>query len=316
MKKLVKWKGDINMNAFEKICRMPQSTLKTHVGTQLTATHGTVIIEDGFVYAQGKMPVLLVAHLDTVHQTLPYVIHYDTDKDSMSSPYGIGGDDRCGVYMVLEIVKRFNCSVLFCEDEEIGGIGAEKFIETDLAKELKFNYIIEFDRKGSNDAVFYECDNPEFTEFITKEFYKEAYGTFSDISVLAPYLGCAAVNLSCGYYNAHTKDEYVVLSEMANSINAACKILERTTKDDKFEYIESVRSYYKYNNYSYYGWYDNYDMETIYFLIEYTDIKGKTHWYETMAISEAEAVGKFCMDYPRLSYSNIVDVCSDETLYI
>lgn len=302
------------MKSFEKICRMSQKILKDYTSRQLASTHDKVIVGDGFVYAQGEFPVLLVAHLDTVHKELPYVIHYNTDDDSMSSPTGIGGDDRCGVYMVLEIVKRFNCSVLFCEDEEIGGVGAEKFIKTDLARGLQFNYIIEFDRKGNNDAVFYNCDNPDFTEFITSEFYKEAWGTFSDISVLAPHLGCAAVNLSCGYYKAHTKDEYVVLSEMVNSINAACKILERTTENDKFEYVEAVH-YYGYS-YNYDSWYDEYDMRSGYYLIEYMDMKGKTQWYETMANSEAEAVGKFCMQYPRLSYEDIIDICVDENIYI
>lgn len=67
-----------------------------------------------------------------------------------------------------------------------------------LARELEFNYIIEFDRANANDAVFYECANDEFEAFITKEFYKTNFGSYSDICEVAPALGCAAVNLSCG----------------------------------------------------------------------------------------------------------------------
>lgn len=307
---------------FKKICRMSQKELKNYVAQRLTATHEKVITRDGFVYAPGKFPVLLVAHMDTVHKKLPTVIKYDQKTKSLSSPEGIGGDDRCGVAMVLEVVKKYNCSVLFCEDEEIGGVGAEKFTKSKIAEGLEFNYIIEFDRKGSNDAVFYDCDNEDFEKFITKEFYKTAWGSFSDISTLAPFLKCAAVNLSCGYYNAHTTREYVVLHEMERSVEEACKILERTTEADKFEYIEAQYYYPSRiggSSYGYWGGeYDDryfageYDAEN-YYMIEYVDYDGEQDWADLWAVSEAEAVGKFLMANPRLSYVDIIDVLEERT---
>lgn len=312
---------------FENICKMSQLRLKKYVEMQLKTTHKDITVGDGFVFAKGTFPVLLVAHMDTVHDLLPDLIVYDFEKDTISCAEGIGGDDRCGIYMILEIVKNYNCSVLFCEDEESGGVGARKFIQTDLAKELEFNYAIELDRKGSNDAVFYDCDNEEFEEFITADFYKTAWGSFSDISVVAPFLKCAAVNLSCGYYNAHHKDEYVVLHEMERSMEEVCKILERTTEDDKFEYVKceygnsylgsyykgtyySGSSYYKKSSYSWYDTYDN-DSFTYYYIIEYYDGNGKTDWFETYAVSEAEAVGRFLMWNPELCYGNVIDVMVD-----
>jgi hypothetical protein len=197
--------------------------------------------------------------------------------------------------MVLEVLKGFNCSVLFCEDEEIGGVGAEKFIKTDLAQTLDFNYMIEFDRKGKNDAVFYDCANDEFEDFITQEFYKTAWGSFSDISVLAPFFGCAAVNLSCGYYNAHTTSEYVVVSEMDESIYQACKILARTTEDDRFDYVEGYSG----------SLWDNAYQDMIY-LVEWYDEKTKQdEWMEIQAFNKAEAIGKFCMEHPTVPYNSM-----------
>lgn len=291
----------MDIKKFEKICKMSQPNLKDYAIKQLAYTHKTVMQDDGFVYAKGSLPILLVAHMDTVHKELPHTIMYNSKTQSMSSPNGIGGDDRCGIYMVLEVVKKFNCSVLFTEDEEVGGVGAEKFAKTNLAKELKFNYMIEFDRQGSNDAVFYDCDNPEFEAFITKEFYKSAWGSFSDISVIAPVIGCAAVNLSCGYYKAHTKDEYVILPEMEKSIEAACAILERTTETDKFEYIEAEYAYYN-------EWGSYYSEEPRYYSIEYVTQKGKSKFCDVEAFSTAEAVGKFCMENPDRTYGDIVDI--------
>jgi hypothetical protein len=291
---------------------MSQPQLKQYVIKQLALTHDIVVSDDGFVYAKGNFPVLLVAHMDTVHKNLPNTIVHNPKTQSISSPNGIGGDDRCGIYMVLEIIKKFNCSVLFTEDEEIGGIGADKFALTELAKGLEFNYMIEFDRANSKDAVFYECDNPKFTEFITRDFYKEAWGTFSDISVIAPVVGCAAVNLSCGYYKAHTTDEYVVLPEMEKSIEEACKILERTTEEDKFEYIEA-EYYGYYNRYkNYYGYSSSY---TKYWVIEYVDNKGKTQWFEAEAWTEAEAIGIFCMENTDRTFADIIDICNFEDYY-
>ena len=297
---------------FEKICRMSQKSLKNHVKQKLQMRYEEVIVDDGFVYAQGNFPVLLVAHLDTVHSKLPNMILYDKDQNTVSSPNGIGGDDRCGVYMIFEIIKKFNCSVLFCEDEEDGGIGANKFVKTDLARTLDFNYIIEFDRANANDAVFYSCDNYDFEKFITRDFYKINYGTYSDICDIAPVIGCAAVNLSCGYYKAHTKDEYIVLSDMENSIKAACDILARTTQNDKFEYVEYFE-YDTWNGYGYNGFIDYNDQ--VYYLIQYISEHGVEEWYETFARSKAEAVGHFVMDNPKVSYENIIDVCVDKNTY-
>lgn len=302
------------MKNFINICKMTQTQLKTYVTKELTKTHDEVIVDDGFVFAQGTFPVLLVAHLDTVHKELPKELVYNEKKNSISSPQGIGGDDRCGVYMIFEMLKKFNCSVLFCEDEEIGCVGADKFTESQTALKFEANYIIEFDRKGNRDAVFYDCDNPKFEEFITKEFYKTAWGSFSDISYIAPYLGIAAVNLSCGYYSAHTKDEYVIIPEMEASIEAACKILERTTEADKFEYIESKYSYKnsRYNDWDEWGEsYSKNKYTELYYMVEYYNETYETCIYSTFAVSKAEALGKFMIERSDRCFDDVVDVYVD-----
>lgn len=298
-----------NIEKFINICKMSQIELKSYLINELAKTYTSITSADGFIYAQGNFPVLLVAHMDTVHQSLPSEILYDKPNGIISSPQGIGGDDRCGIYMILEVIKKFNCSVLFTEDEEIGCVGAEKFIKAQGIYALKFNYIIEFDRKGSNDAVFYECENYDFEDFVTEEFYKTNYGSFSDISVIAPILGCAAVNLSCGYYNAHTTKEYVVLKEMQDSINAACKMLERTTETDVFEYVED-----QFNGSYYYGSMfgrgGNGKEEN--YCIWYETINGTENCVFVTATSMEEAIGIFLMEHPNYCYGQVLD-CYPET---
>jgi hypothetical protein len=279
---------------------MPQLELKKYLFKKLRKSHGEVEWRDGFLYAKGEFPVLLVAHMDTVHkETVKEVICSD---GKINSPQGIGGDDRCGIYMILEIVKRYNCSVLFCEDEETGGRGATKFTKSDCSMDVNANYIVELDRRGSTDAVFYECDNPEFTDFICKEYFKEAYGTFSDISVVAPHLGLAAVNLSSGYYNAHTTSEYVVEEDIDNIVIEVFGLLDRTD-ETKFEYIEEKHIYSKWLTPKFTP---IYTMEIYEF--EYVDEDGKTDYAYIEGDSEDEALFEFLLEHGNIPYRNIINV--------
>ena len=307
---------------FERICKMSQKELKKYLTKYMESKYNCVTSSDGFIYAEGSFPVLLVAHMDTVHREPVKDVCYLEKGNTISSPQGIGGDDRCGIYMILRIIDHFNCHVLFTEDEEIGCIGASKYVMA-INKFLdvpKVNYIIELDRQGKNDAVFYECDNPEFEDFILKDKdWKLNYGTYTDIVEIAPEIGVAAVNFSCGYYNAHKTVEYVVLSEMEENIEKIIRLLDRTTENDKFEYIETTRYYGGgYGNYSYgkpYSWYDDgYGMDI--YKTYYIAAQGKNNKYieeEVYAMSEDEAVGQFLTYNSDLCYNDICDIlCEDD----
>ena len=257
---------------------------------------------DGFLYRKGTVPILLVAHLDTVHAELPKDI-IDTNG-KLSSPQGIGGDDRCGIYMVQEILKRHDCHVLFTEDEEVGGIGAGKFCRSNIAKKLKgkIAFAIELDRAGSNDAVFYDCANDDFTDFVLQdEHWKMAAGSYTDICDIAPTLNCAAVNLSCGYYKPHTKDEYVNIKEMEIDIQKACELIERWKKDGGayYEYVEDMWGDDGYR------WTEGYARE---YFITYTNPSGIITMDTIIGNSFESAVGSFLINNPDLSFNHIIEM--------
>ena len=257
------YKGRLNETKytdFVRICKMAQGELKAEVSSRLKDWFPDVVCSDGFVYAKGTMPVLLTAHLDTVHKEPVRDFYEYTDEngnDILSSPQGIGGDDRCGVYMILRLLEEtdFRPSILFCEDEEIGGIGSNKFCVSTYINDLKgMRFLIELDRMGSSDAVYYDDDNAEFHEWIYKVTgCIENYGSFSDISHLSPACMISSVNLSCGYYHAHTLKEEVNVNEMLGRVEAVKKLLKASEDlEAGFEYKEKVY----YNNY--YGrYYDN-----------------------------------------------------------
>ena len=217
---------------FETVLRLRQPELKKVLREELLEMGYPPISRKGYLYAPGEIPVLLVAHLDTVHYEPPSIICYSKDGRYMMSPQGIGGDDRAGVYMILQILKQVNCHVLFCEDEESGGHGAKAFTKSSIKMDV--NYIIELDRKGDNDAVYYGCDNPKFREFIQDFGFQEAFGTFSDISILAPHLKTAAVNLSTGYYYAHRNHELIDTVVMAENAERITEMLMTPTEHYKY----------------------------------------------------------------------------------
>lgn len=235
------------MNIFETIVTKGQYKLKKWLYRELKTMGYQPQSKDGFIYAAGDIPIMLIAHMDTVHREQCKIIYYSQDKTRATAVEGIGGDDRCGIYMILQVAKKHHCHILFTEDEEKGCIGASKFVDwakDNLPQDIKFNYLIEFDRRGANDAVFYDCNNQEFTAFVLGYGFNEEWGSFSDISIIAPALGAAAVNLSCGYYNAHTTNEYIVIPEMKAQIERACHMI--ADSDNTFyEYIE---------NFDYRGW--------------------------------------------------------------
>ena len=252
---------DINYSEFVNICKMTELDLKEWLRHELLKYYTTVIEEPGYLYArQANCPVLLTAHMDTVHkETVKNVVETKTKKGKhvISSPQGIGGDDRCGIYMILCILKETNIrpAILFCEQEEDGGVGSDIFCNSmyiDELKELKF--FIELDRANANDLVFYNDDNQDFYTWCENTTgYKENFGSFSDISNLCPATKVSGVNVSCGYYKAHTLNEYVIWEEMINSIETVKKLLVASEKVDQFEYKEIK---YKY---SYWNRWDDWD---------------------------------------------------------
>lgn len=235
---------------FETILRLPQMELKKTLKAELKSRGYPITDKPGYLYAEGTIPVLLVAHMDTVHRQPVEQICYSADGAVAMSPQGIGGDDRCGVWMILQILRTTNCHVLFCEDEDVGCIGAKKFTGGSLRPQV--NYIVELDRRGNNDAVFYRCDNPEFEDFVTSFGFETAGGSCSDISYIAPYLETAAVNISCGYYCEHQRHEYIHLEEIELNADRVAQMVTQQT--EHFEYMEQQDSFFGGRAYQYSMW--------------------------------------------------------------
>lgn len=229
---------------FEQLARLNQPSLKKIMSKFLKQRYPAdkVIETDAYLIAEGDIPIALVAHLDTVFKSIPVEIFYDTKKNVIWSPTGLGADDRAGVFAIVQILRSgLRPHIIFTTDEEIGGVGASILAGTVCPfKDLR--YMIQLDRRGANDCVFYDCNNLDFVEYIEKFGFVENFGSFSDISFLAPEWGVAAVNLSVGYMDEHSMVERLYISHLLNTIQKVKKML--TEKDiPLFQYIPAQITY-------------------------------------------------------------------------
>lgn len=267
---------------------------------------GKILKDDkNFILVQGEAPIMLLAHLDTVHKEPVRDICKSKDRNILMSPQGIGGDDRCGVYAIVNAYELSTKKpwLLFTCDEEIGGVGADFFCHVHQEGGLpegidNLKCMVEIDRRGSNDAVYYDCYNDEFEKYITSKGFKTAYGSFSDISVIAPELGVAAVNLSSGYYNAHQLCEYINRAELDAVMHKVVEIVSDAAKKDfpKYEYVELVSDFYDDDR-----WFYNYDYRKL------TFGKTKKDSAKQQSIFEDEPIPKKLPDEYEELYWGLVD---------
>ena len=249
---------------FEEILKSTQKELINKLTDFLKEKgYNKILKTENYVFAEGVTPIMLLAHMDTVHADIPKEIYYDKDADVMWSPQGIGGDDRCGIYAITQIINKTKHRpyILFTTEEEKGGLGAKKFVE-EFLYELKnrIKFLIQIDRRGNKQAIFYKCDNKDFHNYILSFGLKREYGSFTDICTLSPAYDIASVNLSAGYYNEHTKQEIIKLKDLKNTIEIIINILDDDRNQEKFfDYQEAKYSYSNYYNSNYYS---NYSKET------------------------------------------------------
>jgi hypothetical protein len=179
----------------------------------------------------------LIAHLDTVFSQPPRYIYEDTMQQVMWSPDGLGADDRAGVAAIITLIELdLRPSIIFTMEEETTAVGANAIVTDFPQPPANFKCLIELDRQGYNDCVFYNCDNRKFVDYICNFDFVEEYGTFTDISIIAPAWGIAAVNLSIGYLEEHSRTERLLLNSAAHTIAKVEAIL----KDESMPYFEYV----------------------------------------------------------------------------
>ena len=246
---------DKERRTFEQLCSLKQTSVIQMMRQFLKSKYNNIITTPSYIVAIGNIPVALVAHADTVFKTPPKEFYYDKDKNVMWSPDGLGADDRAGIFAIMKIVALGQLPhVIITTDEESGCIGANKLAAKVKTFPAPLKFMIQLDRRNNKDAVYYDCDNKEFEEFITHFGFETNLGSFTDISILAPAWKVAAVNFSIGYQDEHSHIERLNVDALFDTIDKVQSILHRVETDETVPVYEYIERYY---NYTYEQWYED-----------------------------------------------------------
>lgn len=180
------------------------------------------IDEYGQIYsAQGT--ALLSAHMDQVSQRP--ITKLFKGASIWKADGNLGADDKNGLYIALEILRKNpHLSFLFSTEEEVGGNPFPSAIKTSP-------YSLVFDRKGNSDIIG-ASNNYCSSTFETlihrlskKHKYQPTHGVYSDADQLSR-MKIPTVNLSVGYYNAHSESEYTNINDLAKALSLGLHLIQ------------------------------------------------------------------------------------------
>ena len=210
-----------------------------------------IVRKNGLIYGGG----IVKSKLKTVKKKTKKTSFKKKIKKTPSFAYGnIGADDKNGVFIALAaLAKAPNTSFIFSTGEEAGGNIGVLLEKVDVSKCL---YGIVLDRKGNGDIIGLMNDycTKTFEKAVHRiglEFgYEPSQGIFSDADALSNYISC--VNVSVGYYNAHTEQEYTVIRDLKKALRFTLSILWRVKKNFAAPDKKAFDDYWYYSGYKSY----------------------------------------------------------------
>lgn len=193
----------------------------------------------------------VVSHTDTVHELDSIFIQeqkmknaQDEFKDSLfalnsdGKPTGIGGDDKCGVFACLTLLQELpNLKAAFFVSEETGCHGSHKANTGFFAN---IGYVIQFDAPENwmitekcfgqllfdRNSEFFETCDKVLTEGMDSRLMEYMVHPYTDVYALRKSFDISCINFSIGYYNYHTRNEYVVIEDVFNGIEMGKKMIQ------------------------------------------------------------------------------------------
>jgi putative aminopeptidase FrvX len=205
----------------------------------------------------------VVAHTDTVHNNTFIDVRAELKPnskralkeaykgyDAKGNPTGIGGDDKAGVFACLTLLKELPViKAAFFVSEEIGCVGS---LKADANFFLDVGYAIQFDapfdwmvseissgvRLFDRDSKFFTKIDKVLTENTNPQYQSHPY---TDIFALKKLFDFSCLNISIGYYDYHTKDEYVVLEDVEKGIKMGREMIESLGYEKYYKKYKPLR---------------------------------------------------------------------------
>ena len=270
----------MNLQKFKELLSVSSKTYQEedmveYICDELEKIHGVTFYRDNMmnIYAtkgtleEGEFYPMFIAHTDTVHNKIdkivvkeeklkrPYTFGKNFDDtlvdvlkayDVNDLPTGIGGDDKCGIFICLELLKQLDkVKIGLFVSEETGCHGSSKCDENFLQD---VGYITQYDAPGNHliteicsGVRLFERDGEFFTK--TSKVITESFGNemlvqshpYTDISQLKKKIDVSCINMSCGYYNMHSPQEFISIEDVKCAIEAG-KNMVKELGHKKYEY--------------------------------------------------------------------------------
>lgn len=184
----------------------------------------------------------IVAHLDQVQrihskdfrtiETEDIIFGYSPSNRRQE---GLGADDKNGIWVALQCLMKYEAlKIAFFVGEEVGCVGSNS---ADITFFNDCRFVIQPDRRGFNDLVVqisWEnlCSDEFLSDICSERFgYVPTDGLMTDIEALRDNgLGISCINLSCGYYEPHTDNEFTVKKDLLNCLDFVQFVIESCTK--------------------------------------------------------------------------------------
>ena len=213
---------------------------------------GNIYLTKGIV-KEGEFYPCVTAHMDTVQEPQTLYAKAGLSLDVLTrvkngkheiycEGFGIGGDDKAGVAICLNMFRFFKTiKACFFVEEEIGCVGSKEIdMKKDFYKEWFGNvgYVIGYDSPDLNRAA-HTCSG---TKLMGKEFFEKnglaeicaKYGLndfrsepYTDVKSIREKTDIICMNFGTGYYNCHMPNEYCVLEDMDNALEMGKAIIEK-----------------------------------------------------------------------------------------
>lgn len=262
---------EMNLNKFKELLSVPSKTYQEdmmvkYLLDELSQMEGITVVCDEHknIYVtkgtldEGEYYPMFIAHTDTVHNIVdqiivkeeyllrPYTFGKDFGSeqvlclkayDKNDNPTGIGGDDKCGIFICLELLKQLDkVKIALFVSEETGCHGS-KMVDLEFLKDV--GYCAQYDAPGDH-LISYSCmgtvlfdENSEFFN-IAYRAISEGFGNemlvqshpYTDIMIMKQKSDLSCINMSCGYYNMHTSNEFVSIYDVERSIIAGKNMVE------------------------------------------------------------------------------------------
>lgn len=195
-------------------------------GCTVVRNRGNLLIRKG--PAKGPHPYFL-SHMDQVHGYEPFMRvlvngNVLSAVDGNDKQCGVGGDDKCGIYLALRMLWVLDhCTAVFVRDEEVGCLGSG---EVPLAWFQHAAFVMQADRNNRTMDIIrntngMNCASDGFIDALMglpmacAAKHSENTGSVTDVGELASRgLDISMVNISSGYHAPHSHTETVHLDEL------------------------------------------------------------------------------------------------------